>query len=126
MAILTKIESESGIVIHDVEGKTTISDFIAAFERLTENPDYRLNYNVIWNLTTADLDSLTGADIQLLSKGIKERMKDREPGYKVAFVAGEDLEFGLSNMYKVYSEEMPLEIKIFRRFEDAVEWVCQP
>jgi len=41
----------------------------------------------------------------------------------MAIVASRDLEYGISRMYQVYVDGLPVEVKVFRNIEPARNWV---
>ncbi|NNL65011.1 MAG: hypothetical protein HKP30_02085 [Myxococcales bacterium] len=51
-----------------------------------------------------------------------EGRQDVFTGSRWAFIADQDIVFGLSRMYQLLREEAPYEIRVFREMEPAREW----
>lgn len=51
------------------------------------------------------------------------RSAEVNPDALVAVVAPNDLEFGLSRMWQILSDETPWEIRVFRGGEEARMWI---
>jgi len=107
-----------------VNGVVTEIEFVEALQRhLTQNPEKFRRYR--FSLT--DLSEVTELN---LSKAVIEehsraciRSAEVNPDAVVAVVAPQDLQFGLSRMWEILSNEISWEICIFRRNEEARTWV---
>jgi hypothetical protein len=80
--------------------------------------------NHLWDTTDADLSQVKGNELEELAKLTKQYAPERAGG-RTAFVAPDDLNFGLARMYATYSEitGFQVEMKVFRTHKEAEQWI---
>ena len=112
---LTVYTAHGEIAREDV--KNAISDFY------TYGP---VTKNVMWDLTHAQLGDISSEDVKQIATVPRQSLEPRTEG-KTAIVAPDDLAFGLSRMYQNASmtEALPFQIKIFREYEEARQWLTE-
>jgi hypothetical protein len=79
---------------------------------------------VLWDFSKASLSRISSNQIETILDYIKQHAEKRAGG-KTAIVVSKTLEYGMSRMIQTLSEliSIPLEIKIFRSIEEAVQWL---
>ena len=122
MPIETVIEKDKGVIIRTVAGEIIFEDIKASFEESLKHPDYEKKSPVLWDFRHADLVKINDEDLLKIS-GYYDNQMEIHAGFKGAFVVSDNFELGLLELYKVYAAYLPVDIEIFRNYEDAMEWV---
>lgn len=120
MPIEMQQHDEHDIVIHRAEGAVTSAEIqseIEQFFRLCPNRD------AIWDFTEADMKTITREDMERLTGFLAANAAKRDGG-RTAFVAPNDLEFGLSRMAEMLTDSLPYERRTFRTIEEALAWLA--
>ena len=80
--------------------------------------------DILWDLTAADLSTITNDDIQEIARRAGAFSSKRKGG-RSAFVCGHDLAYGLSRAFEAYTmiDELPFQVQVFRDLDDAREWL---
>jgi hypothetical protein len=123
LTVHTAIDAAAGVIIHTVVGDLGIDDVQQAFALRSSHPDYHPEMCVLWDLSQANASRISTDEIRRLAQRNKSRVKKTGIGYKVAFVAPRDIEYGLSRMYEMFSDETPVENRVFRTIEEARLWL---
>lgn len=63
-------------------------------------------------------------DLERSAIYIREQCPERASA-RISFVAESDLGFGMLRMYETLSDNLPQEIKVFRNFSEAEEWLLK-
>ena len=119
MAVTFDLESVKGVVIGVADGPLTfgeIKECTAKMWQLQEGPSVR----VLWDLRAAEFD--------LSAREVRESAafaKRNSPygALRMAFVASQQVEFGLLRMWEAYRDEEGAQIAVFREREQALEWL---
>jgi|Deesub1362A_J573_1020465.scaffolds.fasta_scaffold02781_6 hypothetical protein len=72
----------------------------------------------LWDLREASLEELSGSDLRSLMALVASHAAHHRPTCS-AVVAGDEATFGLARMLASYVQDLPLELRTFRRLEDA-------
>jgi hypothetical protein len=123
MPITTEIDDPGGYALHTFNGKPTVEEILDSAAVRVKLPGYRPEMPVIWDLRNVDLTDFSTLDIRRVASGIFSTQEERGSDYKVALVADDDLAYGLSRMYAVYADQLPLNATVFRTMEEALEWI---
>ncbi len=117
------IHMEDGGIIFKCEGSVTGQELKEANKIIYKDP------NKIKQISYQIVDSLDASDVSISSAEIKEIAElDREafkihPVMVIALVAEKDLFFGLARMWESFATDGPLETMVFRKMEDAQQWI---
>jgi hypothetical protein len=124
MAIKLEYNSSDNYLLGTVEGKVTYHEYNQMMEEITSSEEYPPDVNTIWDMRELDIND---ADESIFRSFINIRKKtDKKRGNtKLSIVVADDLSFGVSRMYQTLSEisELSQEMKIFRKIEEARNWV---
>lgn len=125
MAVITEIDHDNLIRISRLVGKIDYKELIASLKELYSDPGFaELPYS-IWDLNEADLSSITADQVSSLVSFVKDNW-GIEGNKKSAFVAGQDLAFGLARMYEQpLSLNTPSAVQIFHTMDEAMEWLLE-
>ncbi len=78
----------------------------------------------LWDLRGASLERLTRADLRSLMALVASHAAGHPPTCS-AVVADDDATFGLARMLESYVQGLPLELRTFRRLEEARAWLAE-
>jgi hypothetical protein len=124
------------IEIRDVDGSLgnliTATGFLSQSEyveairqHLTQDGEKFRGYS----FSLSDYNGITGADVPTRAiesvASMCKRAADLNPDAVVAVVAERDLEYGLSRMWEVLCDDVAWEIRVFRRSEEARNWIME-
>ena len=101
----------------------TFEDVESTLFAITHGSEYPPDVNTLWDMGKIDFSEVDESFIQRI---ISMRRKFPERGNaKVALIVSSDLGFGLSRMYKSFSEvaEMSQNINVFRDRAKAEKWL---
>ena len=103
MEILTEINKKQNIRRHIVKGAI---DLLYAIERMNElynSPTFDPEMNFFWDLRKADLSDLSFENIRLFSDFVAKQWSTFGK-IRVSIVVSRDLDFGLSRMFQMMTE----------------------
>jgi hypothetical protein len=123
LTVHTAIDAAAGVITHTVVGDLGIDDVQQAFALRTTLPDFKPGMRVLWDLCQANASRLSTDEIRQIAQRNKSQVKKAGVGYKVAFVAPRDIEYGLSRMFEMFSDETPVQIRVFRTTDEARRWL---
>ena len=120
MPIEMQQHDDHDIVIHHAEGALTSDQIQSEMEKFFETCP---NKDAIWDFTNADMKAITREDMERLYGFLAANASKRDGG-RTAFVAQNDLEFGLSRMAEMLTDSLPYERRTFRSIEEAIAWLA--
>ncbi len=124
MPIETTYHEAENLRYHVLTESFTGSELITEVQRTYEAPGFVLHANAVWDVSAADVSTITSDELRALASFIQSVWRGTSD-LRAALVTGSDLNFGLARMYEqlqgVYSEEG---IRVFRELEPAWKWVC--
>jgi hypothetical protein len=96
----------------------TDRELLAHVRALTIDPRFSRDFRQL-----VDLRDVT--DVQITASCIREmvRLNPYGAGARRAVVVTNDVVFGMARMYQILSDESPDELQIFRKVDDALEWL---
>jgi hypothetical protein len=120
-----RIDETRNIAYIKLSGRLGRQEILDAFDATVSHERYRPGMGRLWDFREADLSSL---DVDTIAEMAKHSTKFPAGinDVKVAFVAGRNLEFGLSRMFEVFSESAGAKTKIavFDAMQDAEIWMA--
>jgi hypothetical protein len=119
MAVSIRIELETGIAIGTCSGVLRLSDAQESVAALWRDPGWS-GKAAVWDFREAELD-MSPQDVRSIAHFVLQN-QPATPPLKVAFVAGRDVDFGLSRMFEIYREDPRTEFRVFRDCEEALCW----
>ena len=122
--MLTSIDYiEDGGIIIRVEGLISGNEIKKANDIIYESPDKikKIKYQIC-DLTIASDFSASESDIRAISNQDK-KASEINPNMLIAVVGEKDVIFGLARMWEAFSYDSPFETMVFRKMEDAQQWI---
>ena len=118
-----QFDDENNIACIRITGRLSRDIILRAFDAAVEDPRYRPGMGRLWDFREADLSSLDSTTIAEMAK-YSLKFPPGINDVKVAFVAGRDLEFGLSRMFEAYSFDAKTSVAVFASMEEAEAWMA--
>lgn len=123
MAITARFDTGSGLVTVTAEGEVNGAMIKEALQAVIEDQRFKRGSDMLWDFSGARGQDPTGEGIQDLVRFVGTIREKRGSGYRVALVAGGDLEYGFARMYEAYAEHLPFSLKVFRELDEARRWI---
>ena len=123
MPVEIEIDSKAGVVVRRVIGMLSLDDVKESLKALYEHPGFRAGMNAIWDFREGDAAQLTADEIKEIVNYVAQQTERRGSGYRVAIVAPRDVNFGISRMFQTYGRDLPFELKVCRKAEEALRWI---
>jgi len=120
MPITITVDEETGIAVGTGSGELTLDEMKAAARDLWNTSGFGRKC-VLWDVRRS-LFNATPSEVRELADFARTGSR-LEPGARMAFVAGGDLEFGLIRMFEVFREDDKVETYVFRDLEQAWAWL---
>jgi hypothetical protein len=114
---------EDGGVLAKCEGIVTGSEIKETNDQLyeTEEKIRKILYQVV-DFTGVEKLLVSNADIDIIVSQDKKAF-EINPSMRIAVVSEQDLIFGLARMWEGKAYSPSFETKVFRKLEDAQEWI---
>ncbi|MDJ0710745.1 MAG: STAS/SEC14 domain-containing protein [Woeseiaceae bacterium] len=109
------IEKMDGVTTLRLTRQLTLDDFL---QMLDDIDDGKVTDRRLWDAT--NFFDFTAAEIRQIAARVKKKWPHAE---RVAFVAADDLTFGLARMFEAFREEEGFLTKVFRDEEEARAWL---
>ena len=114
-----QIEPETGVAIGTCSGVLRLNDAQEAVAALWKKPGWA-GRSTVWDFREAQLDFSASAPRELAHFILQNQ--PATPPSKVAFVAGRDIDFGMSRMFEVFREDPRTAFRVFRDYDEAISW----
>lgn len=118
MTLRYTVYREQQIIITNASGRLTLDNMKKHMQTVQKHPDIEPDFNHIFDLREAVKIDITTGDVKQLAE-----FSFFNEQSKRAIVAPTDLFYGMSRMYEVFKNESSVNIKVFRNYEEAKEWV---
>ena len=93
-----------------------------AFDAAVSHEEYRNGMHRLWDFSDADLSSFDATTVSRMAK-YSAKFPPGINDVKVAFVATQPLEYGLTRMFEAYSEDVDTMVRVFHTMNEAVTWL---
>lgn len=115
-------DAPGGVIVAVLRGAVTIPQMLKAAReswRRAEGPRIR----ILWDMREARFD-LSSGEVRELAEFAKRNAPAAD--LRTAFVAPQDLEFGLVRMFEVFRETPLASARAFRDVDSAMAWLGEP
>ena len=119
MTVSIEVEPKTGLAICTCSGIMRMGDSINGAKSLWRTPGWS-GKSAVWDFRKAQFD-MSPAEVKQVAQYILFRQPDIPP-LKMAFVAPNDFEFGMSRIFEVYRQDQKTEFRVFRDLEEALNW----
>jgi hypothetical protein len=123
MPITFDIRPEKKLAIAVHEGLVPDAEFLSAYASLYADARFDVTFDLLVDLRQADSSARSTEALKEFAACVGERYPDADSHPRVAVVATESISFGLARMYEAFSDTVPWEFRVFREFQDALEWL---
>ncbi len=109
------------ILYGTMTGRITEDEFQASLQEILQSDQFPPDTRTLWDLRELDFSTI---DSLMEKRLINIRRKYPERGRaRLAFIVAGDLAFGMGRMYEILSEDLPQEIKIFKKYSEGENWL---
>lgn len=116
------VDPSRGLITVSPVGSLTEHAFQDLIRAMLLHPEFRAGMSSLWDLRGCDISGLEADGMRRL-RVFQEVDGHRRGHARVAFVAADDVTFGLARMFSVLGGPEHLEIRVFREASDAVTWL---
>ena len=121
--IETEVDTNLRLAVHRGSGDLLMEDVLIAGQRLFSNPDFKSDFEVVWDLRESRI-AITLDEIIKLDPAIVLRANEARPSGKTAWVAPSA--FGESIIKLLYGEhDWAAEWQTFSNMDAAIGWCTQ-
>ena len=113
-----RLDATRAVVLRRAWGALTDAESTDLYRKLQADPAFDASFCQL-----CDLRELTEIEATAPSLRALARIKVFDPSAKRAFVAPDDLHFGLARMLQVFAEQEGSEVGVFRTMREAEEWL---
>ena len=103
-------------------GVYTPADAFQSIQDMLDHPQFEAGFDVLIDMSQVEDVSLWGTDIREKVE-FDRKLIDRLGAARWAFVAPNDLVFGLARMYQALMDDTPIEANTFRDLSTAQSWL---
>jgi len=121
MTAVTHIDPDAQLAQVTASGPMTRADIYELLESLCADPRFLPQMAGLWDVRNAE-PSVSLNDIRSIAT--KARSMATGPCGRTAIVALTDFQFGLAMQLQALVCDRPCEVGVFRRYENAVKWLC--
>jgi hypothetical protein len=107
-----------------VSGNVTIEEILEAINGSIDDPDFRWGYDILSDHTrveTAITTEQAGTTAEYLAS-----LSLYFAGSRWAVVTSKDVSYGMMRMLSVFLERVPMDLRVFRSFDEAENWLAAP
>lgn len=109
-------------ILFRVTGEVEPGSFFAAINQSIAHPEFVPGMNSLWDLSAADLDGITRADVEHASSEKRKNAAERGNA-RVAILVSDDLGNGLSRMFAAMSSLAHIDYQVFASMDAANDWL---
>ena len=118
MPVTYIIDHSQRTVFTSVKGTVTVEEMKEYLINLGKDISFNPSYANLTDFTNTTPFDAKGSDIQDLA-----RLTPFGTGSRRAFVVDQQLHYGFSRMAQVFEESKNVQIKIFTKYSEALEWL---
>ena len=89
-------------------------------EKITTSNEFPADVDTLYDLTEMDFSNITA---EFEEKLVLFRKQLDRGHAKIACVVSSDVGFGMGRMYEVLSDKLPQQVRIFKKLEEAQQWL---
>ena len=120
MPIQYEVDRDKRLLITRATGDLSPDDLFSYLDRLIADPEAE-ECDELYVFQNVDLSQVSAADVRTLARRATEL--SRPEGYRVAFVAPRDADFGMVRMYQAFRELGEERMAVFRTLDEACDWL---
>ena len=117
---MNRYEISTGQIDIFVNGALDLEILGKLFETIARDMRFHCGLKQFWHFQEVDCSNLRSSCLRALGQALREDVGQSYP--QVAFVAETDLLFGLCRAYAGWVGSKPIEVGVFRSYDDALAW----
>jgi hypothetical protein len=118
-----QIHPDQRLVVNTIQGRFSFDDYHTLMESILNDPHFMPGMHMFWDFTVSTLVDFSGDDLGAIKDYIHRNRKRRGKDYRVAFLVHKEVDFGLSRMYQMISEDLPVQMEVFKDRAQAEAWI---
>jgi hypothetical protein len=120
LGLAVTVDSDTGTVTVQAVDDLAVEELRRLLSALYRGAEAAASLRMLWDLSRARVPS--SFDVRSVTSFI-HRNRPKIPG-RTAIVAAQDVAYGISRAAQVHLEDVPVDLQVFRKREDAVEWLA--
>ena len=120
-----KIIPEENLVINTITDDFNFSEYQTLMEEILNDERFIPSMNMFWDFRQSTLAEFTPVDIDLRKDYVKRNQKRRGKNYRVASLVNKTVDYGISRMYQMVSQDLPVNFQVFYDEKAAFNWIRQ-
>ena len=113
------INKREDIAFVTIHGEATFDGLMEVYDALAPDGQFCVRRR-LWDLRGANI-VMTNAELERL--GHEGQARDHDRPSRAAVVATRDVDFGLARVNEVYRASSNTEMRVFRDFDEALQWL---
>ena len=118
-----KIEPQENLVLNTIIGGFTFHEYRNLMESIMNDENFKPSMNMFWDFSEGTLGEFSIEEIDGIRFYIEDNIERRGTNYRVAFFVKDTLDYGLSRMYQMVSDELPVHLEVFYDKQEALDWI---
>ncbi|MFW2372206.1 MAG: hypothetical protein ACN4GM_03730 [Gammaproteobacteria bacterium] len=121
MPIQFKYNQKKDVLYGSIEGRLTFDEFKLMLEQVVESREFRPDVRTLWDLRNLDftkVDENFERKVTLIRRSFPERSNA-----KIALVSETEIGFMMSRIYRIFSENLPQNVKVFKNYIAGEDWL---
>jgi hypothetical protein len=118
-----KIIPEENLVVNTLADPFDMNEYLALMEAIMSSKRFKPSMHMLWDFRQSTLSKFSTDDINNIRKYVELNRERRGDGYRVVFLVKKAVDFGLSRMYQIVSEDLPVTFKVFYDEKEAFNWI---
>jgi len=123
-AVDLKFDTKQQFVDMSYRGAVTFASLNNSFEQLVKHPSFVFNMNALADFTDA-YPEIEMPGIESHAQFVQKRLSSRGSTYKLAMVTNDTLGTALLSVYKLLMARTPVEVEVFSRKTQAIQWLLE-
>jgi len=122
MSINLEYDARLGVLFGRIEGCLHLDEMKAALLQIVHAGDFPSDVDAIWDLTRMAFHNADYSFVRELI-ALRQELLPLRGQPKLALVSDFELAEGVIEVYRVLSESLPQEMRVFRSVRQALEWL---
>ena len=123
MSVEFRMDRDEGIVYGTCRGEVTAEEIMEHLAGVFMSEDYEPWFRGLTDLRETSWESNQGDLRKLVQFLIRHR--DRIGKHRSAVVVANERAYGMARMFEVFSEQTPINVRVFRDYDKAKSWILE-
>lgn len=109
--------------MNTIIGVLTFQEYQILMNNIMNDEPFEPSMHMFWDFRDGTLSQLSQDDIEAISAFVLMNQERRGRNYRAAFAVHEPIDYGLSRMYQMISEDLPVTLQVFYDEQKASDWI---